>query len=68
VRQETQLYITLQQFLKREAIISTGGQAKAFLLHNVVLVNGQAEKRRGRKLRLNDNVTINNTVHIVDYI
>lgn len=46
----TQPYITLTQALKEEGIIGTGGQAKWFLQENTVLVNQEAEARRGRKL------------------
>lgn len=43
-------YITLGQFLKFCAIISSGAEAKEFLLENKVLVNQEEESRRGRKL------------------
>lgn len=43
-------YITLGQFLKFCAIISSGAEAKEFLINNKVTVNGEAEDRRGRKL------------------
>ena len=43
-------YITLGQFLKLSDCISTGGQAKFFVVENKIEVNGQAENRRGRKL------------------
>ena len=43
-------YVSLGQFLKICDLISSGGEAKLFLKENEVLVNGQAEDRRGRKL------------------
>lgn len=43
-------YITLQQLLKIGNIISSGGEAKYYLLENDVFVNGELENRRGRKL------------------
>ncbi|HRT68923.1 MAG TPA: S4 domain-containing protein YaaA [Bacilli bacterium] len=43
-------YITLGQFLKYVGVIDSGSQAKAFLQDQIVLVNGEAEQRRGRKL------------------
>ena len=43
-------YITLGQFLKIADIISSGGQAKWFLAENEVLVDGEVDGRRGRKL------------------
>lgn len=43
-------YITLGQFLKYVNIISSGAEAKMFLQENVLVVNGEKENRRGRKL------------------
>lgn len=43
-------FITLNNILKMFGIISTGGQAKIFLINNEVLVNKEVENRRGRKL------------------
>lgn len=51
-------YITLQQLLKIEDIISSGGEAKYFLANNEVYVNGELENRRGRKLYPNDIVKV----------
>ncbi|RIA64836.1 S4 domain protein YaaA [Anaeroplasma bactoclasticum] len=51
-------YIELQQLLKMEDYISSGGQAKYYLMENEVLVNGVIETRRGRKLRANDVIKI----------
>lgn len=51
-------YIELQQLLKMENYISSGGQAKYFLLENKVFVNGEEENRRGRKLRVEDIILI----------
>lgn len=49
-------YITLGQVLKELGIISTGGQAKIFLAENEgnIFYNGEAENRRGKKLRDGD--------------
>lgn len=43
-------FITLGQLLKEEGIIPTGGAAKWYLKENQVLVNGEPDDRRGRKL------------------
>ncbi|WP_416437351.1 S4 domain-containing protein YaaA [Ligilactobacillus salivarius] len=51
-------YITLGQLLKIVDIISSGGQAKWFLQENDVLINGELDNRRGRKLYSNDLVEI----------
>ncbi|MDX8363272.1 MULTISPECIES: S4 domain-containing protein YaaA [Bacillaceae] len=50
--------ITLGQFLKLADVIQTGGMAKWFLSEHEVFVNGQAENRRGRKLKQDDEVVI----------
>jgi S4 domain protein YaaA len=51
-------YITLQQLLKMENFISSGGEAKYYLMDNYALVNGEEENRRGRKLYPNDHIII----------
>lgn len=53
-------YITLGQLLKEEGLIQTGGAAKYFLRENEVLVNGQVDTRRGKKLRAGDEVIVPN--------
>lgn len=44
--------------LKMTDAISSGGMSKWFLSENEVLVNDEAEVRRGRKLRDGDRVNI----------
>jgi len=51
-------HITLGQFLKAQNFISSGGEAKHFLIEHVVLVNQEKEQRRGRKLYPGDTVHI----------
>lgn len=51
-------FITLAQFLKEEAIISSGGQAKWYLQDNPVELNGELENRRGKKLYPGDTLKI----------
>lgn len=46
------------QFLKLAGLIDTGGQAKAFLAANSVLVNGDAVWQRGKKLTAGDVVKV----------
>ena len=58
-------YITLNVLLKLAGIISTGGMAKIYLQENVVLVNGEEENRRGRKLYRGDVVEVDNKAFIV---
>ncbi|MEX5913451.1 MULTISPECIES: S4 domain-containing protein YaaA [Staphylococcus] len=50
--------ITLGQFLKTEGIIESGGQAKWFLQDFEVMINGERELRRGKKLNHQDNIVI----------
>jgi ribosome-associated protein len=46
----------LDQFLKFQGLVSTGGQAKLLIQEGQVKVNGQTETRRGRKLVVGDRV------------
>ena len=43
-------YITLSQLLKISGAIGTGGEAKWYLQENDVVVDGEIDNRRGRKL------------------
>lgn len=56
-------FITLGQFIKVTNLISSGGEAKSFLLNNEILINNQKDSRRGRKLYKNDLIIINNQVY-----
>ncbi|UQS82962.1 S4 domain-containing protein YaaA [Bombilactobacillus thymidiniphilus] len=51
-------YITLTQALKEIGMIGTGGQAKWYLQENEVKVNGELETRRGKKLRVGDQIEL----------
>ena len=51
-------FITLGQLLKFENIVESGGMVKIFLADYEVLVNGQQDQRRGRKLYVGDVVEI----------
>lgn len=51
-------YITLGQFLKLADVIQSGGEAKWFLSENEIVINGEVDNRRGRKLRNNDEIFI----------
>ena len=50
--------ITLGQALKVASIAGTGGEAKILVQMGEVLVNGEVETRRGRKLREGDVVEV----------
>ncbi|AXI07493.1 S4 domain-containing protein YaaA [Oceanobacillus sp. 143] len=51
-------YITLGQFVKLLNILESGGMVKSYLQDVGVIVNGELEHRRGRKLYTNDVVEI----------
>ncbi|MCF0108733.1 MAG: S4 domain-containing protein YaaA [Erysipelotrichaceae bacterium] len=51
-------FITLQQLLKVEDIVGSGGAAKYFIQENDILVNGEVCKMRGKKLYPNDKIVI----------
>ncbi|QAY67490.1 S4 domain-containing protein YaaA [Paenibacillus protaetiae] len=51
-------YIQLGQFLKLADCIQTGGHAKFFLQENEVLINGEPDNRRGRKLYAGDRIEV----------
>ncbi len=46
----------LDQFLKWQGLVSTGGEAKHLITSGVIRVNGIIEKKRGRKLMEGDRV------------
>jgi len=47
-------HITLDALLKATGQAGSGGGAKVLITSGAVLVNGQSELRRGRKLRAGD--------------
>ncbi len=53
-------YITLAQLLKKESIVSSGGEVKPFLAETTVLLNGNIVNQRGKKLYPEDIVEIEN--------
>ena len=46
----------LDQFLKWQNLVSSGGEAKIHIKSGSVKVNGEIETRRGRKLNRGDKV------------
>ena len=46
----------LDQFLKWQNLVSSGGEAKVFIKSGSVKVNGEIETKRGRKLKKGDKV------------
>lgn len=49
--------IRLGQFLKFAGLIDSGGDAKEAIIDGYVLVNGEADRRRGRQLHDGDVVS-----------
>jgi len=58
----------LDHFLKREALVGTGGSAKQAIQGGLVLVNGQVETRRKRQLKTGDVVRIERHKRTVDTV
>ena len=58
-------YITPGQFLKLADIIQSGGEAKLFLLERDIIINGEIDSRRGRKLRDGDVIVVDNNEYVV---
>jgi len=51
-------HITLDALLKACGLATSGGDAKALIQQGVVRVNGEVDVRRGRKLRVGDEVAV----------
>lgn len=51
-------FIKLDSFLKLAAVVQTGGQAKMMIEDGMVKVNGEVCTMRGKKLRKNDVIEI----------
>lgn len=58
--------ITLGQFLKYRNVVSSGGEAKMMLREADVKVNGEPERRRGRKLKPGDTVEVDGKTFAVE--
>lgn len=60
-------YITLGQFLKYVNAVDSGAVAKMVILDGQVLVNGEVEVRRGKKLYENDQISFNGVDYIIGH-
>jgi ribosome-associated protein len=58
-------FIKLDQFLKWQGIVQTGGEAKLLIRASDVSVNNTVETRRGRKLVSGDRITVTGTTYEV---
>ncbi|MCB9129104.1 MAG: RNA-binding S4 domain-containing protein [Ardenticatenales bacterium] len=59
-------YIDLQQFMKLTQLLDTGGHAKQLIQGGEVLVNGEVETRRRRKLYAGDEIEFFGETFIVE--
>lgn len=59
--------LDLQDFLKIAGLVDTGGEAKFRIQGGEVLLNGEVETRRRRKVRRGDTVTIYDETVTVDW-
>jgi ribosome-associated protein len=57
--------IRLDQFLKMSSVADTGGQAKLMIQGGEVMVNGEVELRRRRKLVPGDSVEVAGEVFVL---
>lgn len=55
-------FIKLDQFLKYAEIVQSGGEAKELIADGNILVNGEVETRRGKKLRSGDEIKYNGEI------
>lgn len=55
--------IKLDSFLKWSGATTLGSEAKFFIQNGEVKVNGEIEKRRGRKLKIDDLIEFNNETY-----
>ena len=58
-------YIKLGQLLKFVGIIDNGSLAKVFLAENEVIINGERDDRRGRKLYPSDIIEVFNEKYTI---
>lgn len=59
-------FIKLDQLLKFAGIAGTGGHAKDLIINGDVLVNGEVCLMRGKKLRSNDQVQVEDEKFIIE--
>ncbi len=58
--------LRLDQFLKLQALVGTGGEAKVRIQSGEVKLNGDVETRRGRGLRPGDEIEFGGQTFIVE--
>jgi ribosome-associated protein len=60
--------LRLDDLLKLAGVVDSGGQAKALIQGGKVVVNGEVDTRRGRKLVATDQVSVGGRVLTVDSV
>lgn len=58
-------FIKLDSFLKWIGVATMGSEAKIYISEGMVLVNGEIETRRGRKLRPSDKIEFEEEIYII---
>ena len=53
-------YVELKNLLKLLDLVNSGGEAKFLIKEGGIFVNGEEERRPGKKLRVGDQVTFEN--------
>lgn len=56
-------YIQLDQFLKKENIISSGGETGDFIKNNEIFLNGSIIQEKRKKIRLGDELSLDGEVY-----
>lgn len=56
-------YIQLDQFLKKENIISSGGETGDFIKNHEIFLNGIIIQEKRKKIRLGDDLSLNGEVY-----
>jgi len=57
--------IRLDHFLKAAGVAQTGGHAKIMIQNGDVMLNGEVETRRRKKLVIGDQIEVEGTTYIV---
>jgi len=60
-------YITLTQLLKMTNYVSSGGESKIALKSVNVMLNGEKENRRNKKIYVGDVVIIENKKFVIEH-
>ena len=56
-------YIQLDQFLKKENMISSGGETGNFIEKHEIFVNGVIIKKKRKKIRIGDELSLDGEVY-----